>query len=305
MSRQESADAWHFEQRKHSRRQRLIGSWAYTLPVAELDDVHAFSPHIDLHVPLAAILAAQSEDGVQTRRPTSTGSVTYQALTIAMMGALRTWIHCGGVLRAQREDSRIVVDSRGDAFRGREGLRLCTGREEEATVSRFKLMLALSMEDPVGINNVAAFAGVVVGLSPEASEVIDEVAAFAGVALSVEASVVVNEVAALVKEGPIIWSEPPVVLETDGKEWPAMSIGVPPPERGQATGETQTKGAGGVRLVLTEAMGQEVKTEVPRVAEAGLYTGEDKGRLCALVHAQLVRAQHADTAPGADNDMSI
>ncbi|EED77711.1 predicted protein [Postia placenta Mad-698-R] len=36
-----------------------------------------------------------------------------------------------------------------------------------------------------------------------------------------------------------------------------------------------------------------------QVAEAGLYTGEDKGRLCALVRAQLVRAQHADTAPGA------
>ncbi|KAF9796985.1 hypothetical protein IEO21_10917 [Rhodonia placenta] len=51
-------------------------------------------------------------------------------------------------------------------------------------------------------------------------------------------------------------------------------------------------------------MGQEVETEVPRAAEAGLYTGEDKGRLCALVRAQLVRAQlvraqHADTAPGA------
>ncbi|OSX64526.1 hypothetical protein POSPLADRAFT_1136774, partial [Postia placenta MAD-698-R-SB12] len=45
--------------------------------------------------------------------------------------------------------------------------------------------------------------------------------------------------------------------------------------------------------------GQEVETEVPRAAEAGLYTGEDKGRLCALVHAQLVRAQHADAAPGA------
>ncbi|OSX58163.1 hypothetical protein POSPLADRAFT_1153872, partial [Postia placenta MAD-698-R-SB12] len=39
---------------------------------------------------------------------------------------------------------------------------------------------------------------------------------------------------------------------------------------------------------------QEVKTEVPRVAEAGLYTGEDKGRLCALVCAQ-----YADVAPGA------
>ncbi|OSX63345.1 hypothetical protein POSPLADRAFT_1139941, partial [Postia placenta MAD-698-R-SB12] len=42
--------------------------------------------------------------------------------------------------------------------------------------------------------------------------------------------------------------------------------------------------AGGVRLDLTEAM----------------------GRLCALVRAQLVRAQHADAAPGAvDNDASI
>ncbi|KAF9799261.1 hypothetical protein IEO21_10606 [Rhodonia placenta] len=45
-------------------------------------------------------------------------------------------------------------------------------------------------------------------------------------------------------------------------------------------------------------MGQEVETEVPRAAKAGLYTGGDKGRLCALVHAQLVRAQHADVAPG-------
>ncbi|KAF9801278.1 hypothetical protein IEO21_10159 [Rhodonia placenta] len=45
-------------------------------------------------------------------------------------------------------------------------------------------------------------------------------------------------------------------------------------------------------------MEQEVKTEVPRAAEAGLYTGKDKGRLCALVRAQLVRAQHADAAPG-------
>ncbi|OSX65569.1 hypothetical protein POSPLADRAFT_1136396 [Postia placenta MAD-698-R-SB12] len=44
---------------------------------------------------------------------------------------------------------------------------------------------------------------------------------------------------------------------------------------------------------------QEVKTEVPRAAEASLYTGKDKGRLCALVRAQLVRAQHADAAPGA------
>ncbi|KAF9795846.1 hypothetical protein IEO21_11064 [Rhodonia placenta] len=46
-------------------------------------------------------------------------------------------------------------------------------------------------------------------------------------------------------------------------------------------------------------MGQEVETEVPRAAEAGLYTWGDKGRLCALVRAQLVRAQHADAAPGA------
>ncbi|EED85476.1 predicted protein [Postia placenta Mad-698-R] len=65
------------------------------------------------------------------------------------------------------------------------------------------------------------------------------------------------------------------------------------------------KDAGGVRLGLTEAMGQEVETEVPRAAEAGLYTGEDKGRLCTLVRVQLVRAQHADAAPGADKEMSI
>ncbi|EED81899.1 predicted protein [Postia placenta Mad-698-R] len=66
------------------------------------------------------------------------------------------------------------------------------------------------------------------------------------------------------------------------------------------------KDAGGIRLGLTKAMGQEVETEVPRAAEAGLYTGEDKGRLCALVRAQLVRAQHADAAPGAvDKEMSI
>ncbi|EED81365.1 predicted protein [Postia placenta Mad-698-R] len=51
---------------------------------------------------------------------------------------------------------------------------------------------------------------------------------------------------------------------------------------GRATGENLK--AGGVRLVLTEAM----------------------GRLCALVRAQLVRAQHADAAPGAvDSDASI
>ncbi|KAF9801506.1 hypothetical protein IEO21_10102 [Rhodonia placenta] len=53
-------------------------------------------------------------------------------------------------------------------------------------------------------------------------------------------------------------------------------------------------------------MGQEVETEVPRAAEAGLYTGGDKGRLCALVRVQLVHAQHADAAPGAvDNDLSV
>ncbi|OSX58503.1 hypothetical protein POSPLADRAFT_1153266, partial [Postia placenta MAD-698-R-SB12] len=55
-----------------------------------------------------------------------------------------------------------------------------------------------------------------------------------------------------------------------------------------------------------EGEGQEVETEVPRAAEAGLYTGEVKGRLCALVRAQLVCAQHADAAPGAvDNDVSV
>ncbi|EED78297.1 predicted protein [Postia placenta Mad-698-R] len=59
--------------------------------------------------------------------------------------------------------------------------------------------------------------------------------------------------------------------------------------------------ARGIRLVLTEAMGQEVKTEDPRAAEAGLYTWGDKGRLCALVRAQLVCAQHADAAPGAES----
>ncbi|KAF9803893.1 hypothetical protein IEO21_09533 [Rhodonia placenta] len=51
---------------------------------------------------------------------------------------------------------------------------------------------------------------------------------------------------------------------------------------GQATEEDLK--TGGVRLILTEAM----------------------GRLYALVHAQLVRAQHADAAPGAvDNDASV
>ncbi|OSX58498.1 hypothetical protein POSPLADRAFT_1153162, partial [Postia placenta MAD-698-R-SB12] len=48
-----------------------------------------------------------------------------------------------------------------------------------------------------------------------------------------------------------------------------------------------------------DGKGQEVETEVPRAAEAGLYTWGDKGRLCALVCAQLVHAQHADVAPGA------
>ncbi|KAF9800986.1 hypothetical protein IEO21_10232 [Rhodonia placenta] len=50
---------------------------------------------------------------------------------------------------------------------------------------------------------------------------------------------------------------------------------------------------------MSRLEGQEVKTEVPRAAEAGLYTGEDKGRLCVWVRAQLVRAQRADAAPGA------
>ncbi|KAF9802631.1 hypothetical protein IEO21_09863 [Rhodonia placenta] len=52
---------------------------------------------------------------------------------------------------------------------------------------------------------------------------------------------------------------------------------------------------------MSRLEGQEVETEVPRAAEAGLYTWGDKGRLCALV-----RAQHADAAPGAvDNDLSV
>ncbi|EED83537.1 predicted protein [Postia placenta Mad-698-R] len=38
---------------------------------------------------------------------------------------------------------------------------------------------------------------------------------------------------------------------------------------------------------LWGSKGQEVETEVPRAAEAGLYTGEDKGRLCALDRVQL------------------
>ncbi|EED85566.1 predicted protein [Postia placenta Mad-698-R] len=41
-------------------------------------------------------------------------------------------------------------------------------------------------------------------------------------------------------------------------------------------------------------------------AGAGLYTGGDEGRLCALAHAQLVHAQHADAVLGAvDSDVSI
>ncbi|OSX62196.1 hypothetical protein POSPLADRAFT_1143738, partial [Postia placenta MAD-698-R-SB12] len=48
-----------------------------------------------------------------------------------------------------------------------------------------------------------------------------------------------------------------------------------------------------------EGEGQEVETEVPRAAKAGLYTGEDKRRLCVLVHAQLAHAQHADVSLGA------
>ncbi|EED84981.1 predicted protein [Postia placenta Mad-698-R] len=40
---------------------------------------------------------------------------------------------------------------------------------------------------------------------------------------------------------------------------------------------------------------------VPRAAEASLYTGEDKGRLCTLVCAQLVCAQHADAVLGAES----
>ncbi|EED77447.1 predicted protein [Postia placenta Mad-698-R] len=94
-------------------------------------------------------------------------------------------------------------------------------------------------------------------------------------------------------------SEDVQVFKADGKE--------EYPENGRATVETQTlKDAGGVQLGLTKAMGQEVKTEVPRAAEAGLYTWGDKGRLCTLVRAQLVCAQHADAAPGAvDSDMSI
>ncbi|EED84079.1 predicted protein [Postia placenta Mad-698-R] len=52
-----------------------------------------------------------------------------------------------------------------------------------------------------------------------------------------------------------------------------------------------------LRLGTSNILGQEVETGVPRAAEAGLYTGEVKGRLCAL---------HADAAPGAvDSDASI
>ncbi|KAF9801707.1 hypothetical protein IEO21_10050 [Rhodonia placenta] len=56
---------------------------------------------------------------------------------------------------------------------------------------------------------------------------------------------------------------------------------------------------GFVSTELGELHRQEVETEVPRAVEAGLYTGEVQERLCTLVRAQLVRAQHADTAPGA------
>ncbi|OSX64582.1 hypothetical protein POSPLADRAFT_1105812, partial [Postia placenta MAD-698-R-SB12] len=43
----------------------------------------------------------------------------------------------------------------------------------------------------------------------------------------------------------------------------------------------------------------EQRSNIRLGTKAGLYTWGDKGRLCALVHAQLVRVQHADTAPGA------
>ncbi|OSX65286.1 hypothetical protein POSPLADRAFT_1114203, partial [Postia placenta MAD-698-R-SB12] len=65
---------------------------------------------------------------------------------------------------------------------------------------------------------------------------------------------------------------------------------------GRSTGSYRSDGEQGSNLRLGT---RNVETEVPRAAEAGLYTGEDKGRLCALVRAQLVRAQHADAAPGA------
>ncbi|OSX64463.1 hypothetical protein POSPLADRAFT_1137618 [Postia placenta MAD-698-R-SB12] len=56
---------------------------------------------------------------------------------------------------------------------------------------------------------------------------------------------------------------------------------------------------GDVCMLSMYRRGQEVETEIPRAAEASLYTWGDKGRLCALVRAQLVHAQHADAAPGA------
>ncbi|EED83931.1 predicted protein [Postia placenta Mad-698-R] len=71
---------------------------------------------------------------------------------------------------------------------------------------------------------------------------------------------------------------------------------------GRSTGSYRSDGEQGSNLRL----GTKVETEVPRAAEAGLYTGEDKGRLCTLVRAQLVCAQHADAALGAvDNNVSI
>ncbi|OSX63761.1 hypothetical protein POSPLADRAFT_1139513, partial [Postia placenta MAD-698-R-SB12] len=45
--------------------------------------------------------------------------------------------------------------------------------------------------------------------------------------------------------------------------------------------------------------GQEVETEVPRAAEAGLYTEGVEGRLCSLVRAQQVCALQTTAAPGA------
>ncbi|OSX56345.1 hypothetical protein POSPLADRAFT_1160286, partial [Postia placenta MAD-698-R-SB12] len=78
---------------------------------------------------------------------------------------------------------------------------------------------------------------------------------------------------------------------------------------GRLTGSHRSNGEQRSNLRLGTRMywlGQEVETEVPRAAEAGLYTGGDKGRLCALVRAQLVRAHHANAALGAiDSDVSI
>ncbi|OSX56582.1 hypothetical protein POSPLADRAFT_1159507, partial [Postia placenta MAD-698-R-SB12] len=65
---------------------------------------------------------------------------------------------------------------------------------------------------------------------------------------------------------------------------------------GRPTGSHRSDGERGSNLRLGT---RNVETEVPRAAEAGLYTEGDKGRLCALVRAQLVRAQHADAATGA------